>query len=77
MQAVETFVKALDQFLRFHCPAGMDARKLSDCGPQSSERFAYILNDVVKRRQLQGASSGVGGLNVWNAQHHIHVNQSN
>ena len=74
VQAVNTYLTALDQFLRFHCTAGMEAKTLGDCGPQSTERFGYILNDVVKRRQLQGSSSGVGGLNIWNAQQQISVN---
>jgi len=74
VQAVNTYITALDQFLRFHCTVGMAAKTLDDCGPQSKERFGYILNDVVKRRQLQGSLSGVGGLNIWNAQHQISVN---
>ena len=75
--AVETFVKALHEFLQLYCPAGMDATQLSDCGPNSLERFNAVVNDLVKREPYKLLSSstepsvrGYRGVVVWNGQHY-------
>ena len=45
---IETYVQALDQFLRVHCVARTKAKQLTDCGPQSEQKFNVILNEIFK-----------------------------
>lgn len=66
MAAVETYVKALHEFLQLYCSAGTEAVQFSDCGPNSQERFNAVLNDLIKRepyasRQVQNPSSPGAG----------------
>jgi len=79
--AVETYVKALHEFLQLYCPAGMEAVQLSDCGPNSLERFNAVVNDMIKREPYKllnpsGEPSSGGGVRmyrgvvVWNAQYY-------
>lgn len=74
--AVETYVKALHEFLQLYCAAGIEATQFSDCGPNSQERFNAVLNDMVKREPYsrqqsdQSTRRGYRGVVVWNVQYY-------
>ena len=83
MAAVDTYVRALHEFLQLYCAAGTEAVQFSDCGPNSQERFNAVLNDMVKRepysqhsRQPSSSSSeqapkrGYRGVVLWNVQYY-------
>lgn len=77
--AVETYVRALHEFLQLYCPAGMEATQLSDCGSNSLERFNAVVNEMIKREPYKLMSptgepaNGVRmyrGVVIWNAQYY-------
>lgn len=73
--AVETYVKALHEFLTLYCAAGTNAVQFSDCGSNALERFNAVLNDMAKREpyqrhQLGERRAGNRGVVVWNAQYY-------
>ncbi|XP_045026097.1 LOW QUALITY PROTEIN: uncharacterized protein LOC116917782 [Daphnia magna] len=85
MAAVETYVKALHEFLQLYCSAGTEAAQFGDCGPNSQERFNAVLNDMIKREpystrqqqnplspgvEQQQKRSGYRGVVVWNVQYY-------
>lgn len=76
--AVDTYVRALHEFLQLYCSAGTEATQFSDCGPNSQERFNAVLNDMIKRepyaRQQQASGDqspkrGYRGVVLWNVQY--------